>query len=274
MADWPPIAARVKQRLAPTRASLLPQGQCDFVAKGIIQVTAHTGTDAADLKREAARAALAEVRTGMRLGLGTGSTATAFVELLAEAVAGGLEVLCVPTSERIAALAGRLSIPLSTLDETPKLDLAIDGADEIGPGLSLIKGGGGALLREKIVATSAKRFVVIADAGKVVEALGAFPLPIEVVPFGENATTRKLATTMSAMNIAGRLTMRRDEAGEIYVTDSGHHIVDAHLRQIPDPASLGAALEAVPGVMEHGLFVGIAKAAYVAGADGVRLIES
>jgi ribose 5-phosphate isomerase A len=237
-------------------------------------VSAPTGPDASVLKRDAARAALAEVSHGMRLGLGTGSTATAFVELLGEAVAGGLEVICVPTSERIAALAGRLSIPLSTLDETPKLDLAIDGADEIGPGLALIKGGGGALLREKIVATSAKRFVVIADAGKVVEALGAFALPIEVVPFGGKATNRKIVAAISALEISGRLTMRRDEANELYVTDGGHYIVDAHLTRIPDPAALAAALDAVPGVVEHGLFVGIAKAAYVAGADGVRKLEA
>jgi ribose 5-phosphate isomerase A len=237
-------------------------------------VSAPTATDASALKRDAARAALAEVSHGMRLGLGTGSTATAFVELLGEAVAGGLEVICVPTSERIAALAGSLSIPLSTLDETPKLDLAIDGADEIGPGLALIKGGGGALLREKIVATSAKRFVVIADAGKVVDALGAFPLPIEVVPFGGKATNRKIVAAISALDISGRLTMRRTEADEIYVTDGGHYIVDAHLTRIPDPAALAAALDAVPGVVEHGLFVGIAKAAYVAGADGVRKLEA
>jgi ribose 5-phosphate isomerase A len=237
-------------------------------------VSAPTATDASALKRDAARAALAEVSHGMRLGLGTGSTATAFVELLGEAVAGGLEVICVPTSERIAALAGSLSIPLSTLDETPKLDLAIDGADEIGPGLALIKGGGGALLREKIVATSAKRFVVIADAGKVVHTLGAFPLPIEVVPFGGKATNRKIAAAISALDIAGRLTMRRTEEDEIYVTDGGHYIVDAHLTRIPDPAALAAALDAVPGVVEHGLFVGIAKAAYVAGADGVRKLEA
>jgi ribose 5-phosphate isomerase A len=232
-----------------------------------------TGSDPSALKRQAARAALAEVRDGMRLGLGTGSTATAFVELLGEAVADGLEVVCVPTSERIAALARKHAIPLSTLEDTPVLDLAVDGADEIGPGLSLIKGGGGALLREKIVATSAKRFVVIADASKVVGALGTFPLPIEVVPFGQKATNRKIVAAISALDISGRLTMRKDDAGEIYVTDGGHHIVDAHLTRIPDPQALGAALDAVPGVVEHGLFVGIAEAAYVAGEDGVRRIE-
>lgn len=235
-------------------------------------MTAPNGSDPAAFKREAARAALAEVRDGMRLGLGTGSTATAFVELLAEAVADGLGVVCVPTSERIAALAKKLEIPLSTLDDTPVLDLAIDGADEIGPGLSLIKGGGGALLREKIVATSAKRFVVIADASKVVGALGTFPLPIEVVPFGQKATNRKIVTAISGLDISGRLTMRKDANGEIYVTDGGHHIIDAHLTRIPDPAALGAALDAVPGVVEHGLFVGIAEAAYVAGEEGVRRI--
>lgn len=236
-------------------------------------MSAPTASDPSALKREAARAALAEVRDGMRLGLGTGSTATAFVELLAEAVGDGLGVVCVPTSKRIAELAKKLEIPLSTLEETPVLDLAIDGADEIGPGLSLIKGGGGALLREKIVATSAKRFVVIADAGKVVGALGAFPLPIEIVPFGGRATRRKIVAAISGLDIAGRLTMRTAADGELYVTDGGHHIVDAHLTRIPDPQALGAALDAVPGVVEHGLFVGIARAAYVAGEDGVRRIE-
>ncbi|MFM9857477.1 ribose-5-phosphate isomerase RpiA [Pseudoxanthobacter sp. M-2] len=237
-------------------------------------MSAPTGTDASALKRDAARAALAEVSHGMRLGLGTGSTATAFVELLGEAVAGGLDVICVPTSERIGALAKSLHIPLSTLEETPKLDLAIDGADEIGPGLSLIKGGGGALLREKIVATAAKRFVVIADAGKVVEALGTFPLPIEIVPFGQKPTTRKIVAAAQALEISGRLTMRRDEAGELYVTDGGHHIVDAFLTRIPNPAALGEALDGIPGVVEHGLFVGIAKTAYVAGPDGIRRIDA
>jgi len=237
-------------------------------------VSSQTGTDVADLKRAAARAALAEVRPDMRLGLGTGSTATAFVELLAEAVAGGLSVVCVPTSERIGALAASFAIPLATLDERPVLDLAVDGADEIGPGLALIKGGGGALLREKIVASSAKRFVVIADEAKVVDTLGAFALPIEVIPFGQTATTRKIVAAASELGLSGRLAMRLGDAGEPYVTDSGHHIVDAHLTRIPDPAALGAALEAVPGVVEHGLFVGIARSAYVAGAGGVRHIEA
>jgi ribose 5-phosphate isomerase A len=237
-------------------------------------VSAPTVPDAADLKRAAAKAALAEVQPDMRLGLGTGSTATAFVELLAEAVAGGLKVVCVATSRRIAALARGLEIPLTTLNKRPVLDLAVDGADEIGPGLSLIKGGGGALLREKIVATAAKRFVVIADAAKLVDELGTFALPIEVVPFGEASTTRKIIAAASALGLSGRLNIRKDDAGRVYVTDGGHHIVDAHLTSIPDPAALGAALHTIPGVVEHGLFVGIAKVAYVAGAGGVRRIEA
>lgn len=232
-----------------------------------------TIADAAAQKRAAALEALKEVKPGMRLGLGTGSTAVELVKGLGELVAQGFEVVGVPTSERTAELARSLSIPLSTLDETPELDLAIDGADEIGPDLSLIKGGGGAHLREKITASAAARFIVIADETKVVPVLGRFPLPVEVVPFGLTVTVRQIAAAARALGLEGSLTVRLGGDGSRYVTDGGHFIVDLAFGTIPDPAPLAAALASVPGVVEHGLFLGMADAAYVAGSAGVRIIR-
>ncbi|MEJ1158227.1 ribose-5-phosphate isomerase RpiA [Prosthecomicrobium sp. N25] len=220
----------------------------------------------AALKRRAAEAALAHVEPGMRLGLGTGSTADEFVKLLG---AARLDVLGVPTSERTADLARSLGIRLSTLDETPELDLTVDGADEIGPRLALVKGGGGALLREKIVAAASRRMVVIADASKVVDELGAFPLPIEVVPFGLEATRRAIRARAAALGLDGPLDTRRAPGGGLYVTDGGHYIVDASFRRIPDPEALARSLSEIPGVVEHGLFLGLASAAVVARDDGV-----
>jgi ribose 5-phosphate isomerase A len=222
-------------------------------------------------KREAAAGALEFVRPGMRLGLGTGSTAKHFVALLGERVRAGLDVIAVPTSEATRAQAEDLGIPLTTLDETPELDLAVDGADEIGPGLALIKGGGGALLREKIVAAASARMVVIADHAKVVETLGAFPLPIEVVPFGLAATRAAVEKAVGAG--AGAVTLRRGRDGLAFVTDGGHFILDAALGRIADPASLATRLAAIPGVVEHGLFIGLAHAAVIAGPQGRRILE-
>ncbi|MQT11235.1 ribose-5-phosphate isomerase RpiA [Segnochrobactrum spirostomi] len=230
--------------------------------------------DSEDLKRLAAIAALDEVKPGMKLGIGTGSTANAFIHALAERVAAGLEIIGVPTSERTAALAGSLGIRLSTLEETPELDVAIDGADEIGPGLALIKGGGGALLREKIVASAAKRFVVIADASKVVETLGRFPLPIEVVPFGLGATTRAIETAARALSLDGPLALRKGADGGPYVTDGGHFILDASFGRISDPERLSEVLHTIPGVVEHGLFVRMAAIAYVARPEGTEIIRA
>lgn len=227
----------------------------------------------ADLKRRAAAAALDFVEPGMKLGLGTGSTADAFVRLLAEKVAAGLDVVGVPTSERTAALAGSLGIRLATLDELPALDLTIDGADEIGPGLALIKGGGGALLREKIVAAASARMVVIADASKVVDPIGAFPLPIEVNPFGFTSTRTKIAAAAEALGLAGPVERRCDATGAPFVTDGGHWIVDASFRRIPDPQRLSRALFEIPGVVEHGLFLGLATAAVVARPNGVDILH-
>ena len=224
-------------------------------------------------KRAAAARAVEFVRPGMRLGLGTGSTAKHFVELVGERVRAGLDVIAVPTSQATHADALRCGIPLTTLDETPELDLTVDGADEIGPDLSLIKGGGGALLREKIVAGASKRMIVIADQSKWVAALGAYPLPIEIAPFGYTATQQAVDKAIAAIQAPGRLNLRRDKDGHAFVTDGGHWIIDAALGRIDDPAAMAHALADVPGVMEHGLFVGLATMAILAGPDGSRIVE-
>jgi ribose 5-phosphate isomerase A len=226
-----------------------------------------------ELKRAAAIRALDYVAPGMRLGLGTGSTARHFVELLGTRVRAGLDVVGVPTSEATRADAEKFGVPLTTLDETPELDLTVDGADEIGPGLAVIKGGGGALLREKIVAAASRRMIVIADYSKAVPVLGRFPLPVEVVPFGLAATCRTMETAIREAGCAGPLALRRDKAGHPFVTDGGHFIVDAALGEIPDPARLASRLVAVPGVVEHGLFIGLVRIAIIAGLEGVRVVE-
>jgi len=224
-------------------------------------------------KRAAAARAVEFVRSGMRLGLGTGTTAAHFVELLAERVRAGLSVLAVPTSEATRAQAARLGITLATLDDAPELDLTVDGADEIGPDLTLIKGGGGALLREKIVAAASVRMVVIADDSKCVPVLGHFPLPVEIVPFGATVTRQQVETAAADVGDPGPASLRLDRSGHAFVTDSGHWLLDAQLRRITDPRALASKLSAIPGVMEHGLFIGLAQTAIVAGPDGVRLIE-
>jgi ribose 5-phosphate isomerase A len=225
-------------------------------------------------KRAAARHALGLVEPRMRLGLGTGSTASIFVELLGERVREGLSVLCVPTSEDTRIKAAKLGIPLSTLDETPLLDLTIDGADELDPELRLIKGGGGALLREKIVATASDRMVVIADMSKKVEKLGAFPLPVEVVRFGVTATRNMIEMLAADSGCHGEITLRLGKNGEPFLTDGGNLIFDCAFGKIDDPESLDEALKFIPGVVENGLFLGIADAAYIGGPDGVAEIEA
>jgi len=224
-------------------------------------------------KRAAAARAVEFVRPGMRLGLGTGSTAKYFVGLIGERVRAGLDVVAVPTSEATRADAERFGIKLTTLDETPELDLTVDGADEIAPDLSLIKGGGGALLREKIVAAASARMVVIADRSKWVDKLGRFPLPVEVLPFGLGATMRAVEKALASAGEGGALRLRQGKDGHAFVTDGGHWIVDAALGQIDDPKAVAQALSSIPGVMEHGLFIGLAQTAIVAGADGVTLVE-
>lgn len=226
-----------------------------------------------DLKRGAAAAALEEVRDGMRLGLGTGSTADHFVDLLAERVAAGLRCRCVPTSERTAARARERGLTLAGLDTLDRLDLTVDGADEIGPDLTLIKGAGGALWREKIVAAASDRMVAIADESKLVEALGAFPLPVEIARFGLAATRRLIAEALAPLGLAGAPVLRPGTDGQPFVTDGGNLILDARFGRISDAGAVSEALLGVPGVVQHGLFLGICDAAYVAGPGAVRRLD-
>lgn len=228
--------------------------------------------DLEGLKRDAAARALQLVRPGMKLGLGTGSTAKHFVELLGEKVRAGLEVVGVPTSEQTRELALACGVPLTSLDETPALDLTVDGADEIDHDLRLIKGGGAALLREKIVAQASARMIVIADETKLVECLGRFPLPVEVAPFGLAATIMAVRRAIERAGCHGSVTVRPHKAGGALVTDGGHNILDAALGSIPDAARLSDELHEVPGVMGHGLFLGLATGAVLATRAGVRTL--
>lgn len=225
-----------------------------------------------DLKRQAAAMALAEVRPGMRLGLGTGSTARHFVDLLGEKVAAGLDCICVPTSEVTARQAQSLGIPLSDLETLDRLDLTVDGADEIDPRLNLIKGAGGALLREKIVAAASDVMVVIADASKLVPELGRFPLPVEVNRFGLGATRRAVADVMARHGATGGLQLRETAPGMPYATDGGHLILDAFFGRISQPEALSRDLLDIAGVVQHGLFLKMCKKAYVATPDGVKAL--
>ena len=222
-------------------------------------------------KRAAAARALDFVTPGMRLGLGTGSTAAAFVTLLGARVAEGLKVIGVPTSERTGALATSLGIPLATLDEEPELDLTIDGADEYDSAMRLIKGGGGALLREKITATASKRMIVIADASKEVAVLGHFPLPVEVNRFGLAVTRRAVQREAALCGCEGAIAVRRADGAD-YLTDGGHLILDCHFGAIREPEALAERLNAIPGVVEHGLFIGIACAIIRGAPDGVTIL--
>jgi ribose 5-phosphate isomerase A len=225
-----------------------------------------------DAKRLAAAKALELVTPGMRLGLGTGTTAAHFVELLGAQVAKGLDVICVPTSERTRTLAALYSIPLTTIDASPELDLTVDGADEFDPKLRLIKGGGGALVREKIVAMASKRMIVIADSSKFVAVLGKFPLPVEVNVFGFEATRRMILAAANACGCDGELRLRKTPGGQAFVSDNGHYIVDCFFGAIPRPEELADRLAAIPGAVEHGLFIGIAKAVISAGPAGIEIL--
>ena len=207
----------------------------------------------------------------MRLGLGSGSTADHFTDLLGARVRAGLRVVGVATSKRTRARAEAAGVPLAGLDDHPELDLTVDGADEVDPALRLIKGGGGALLREKIVAAASRRMVVVADGTKRVGALGAFPLPLEVVPFGLAATRRAVERAAAGAGCAGSVALRMEGAAP-FVTDGGHLILDAALGAIPDPERLSAALHGIPGLVEHGLFIGLAGAALIGDADGVAVM--
>jgi ribose 5-phosphate isomerase A len=233
-------------------------------------MTLNAATSAEELKRAAGERAAALVREGMRLGLGTGSTAAHFVAALGRRVRGGLKIVGVPTSEATRRQAEGEGIPLATLEDAPELDLTVDGADEIDGQLRLIKGGGGALLREKIVAAASRRMIVIADGSKRVGQLGRFPLPVEVAPFGVGATRRAVEAVIERSGCAGDLRLRTGRAGETFVTDGGHYILDAHLGRIDAPEALAAALAAVPGVIEHGLFLGLATGAILATEAGLE----
>ncbi|WP_121063171.1 ribose-5-phosphate isomerase RpiA [Chachezhania antarctica] len=220
-------------------------------------------------KRAAARSAADMVEDGMRVGLGTGSTAAWMVRRLGERVRDeGLNIRGVPTSTRTADLARELGIPVVTLDEVGTLDLTIDGADEFDPHLNLIKGGGGAHLQEKIVATLSDRMVVIADAAKDVEALGAFPLPIEVIPFGWQGTQTLVSKALETSDVQGREITMRMAGDQPFRSDEGNYILDLHLGRIGDPRQLALDLNQVPGVVENGLFIGICTQVVIGHEDG------
>jgi len=225
-----------------------------------------------ELRRQAAEAALSAVESGMKVGLGTGRTAEHFVRLLGASVRGGLDVVGVPTSERTARLAEAEGIRLATLDQEPALDLTVDGADEIDPALRLIKGGGGALLREKIVASASARMIVVVDAAKMVAVLGAYPLPVEVAPFGLTATMRAVEKAAGALGLSGTIKLRADGSRQ-FLTDGGHHILDASFGRIDRPEALAEALARIPGVVEHGLFIGLASAAIVAHPNRIEWLS-
>jgi len=225
-------------------------------------------------KAKAAAKALEFVQPGMRLGLGTGTTAAKFIDQLAARVAAGLEVKCVATSEATEKQARSLNIPLITLDDAPFLDLTIDGADEIDSELRLIKGGGGALLREKIVAAASERMVVIADQSKKVVALGAHALPIEITKFGARATRAMVEGLAADADCEGEVNLRSGKDGQPYLTDGCNYILDCSFGRIPEPELLAEALQLIPGVVEHGLFLGLADYAIIAGPTGIELYEA
>lgn len=225
-------------------------------------------------KRMAAMRAVEMVEPGMRIGLGTGSTAAHFVALLGERVKAGLSVICVPTSEATRQLAEARGITLSTLEELPELDITFDGADEIDRDLKMIKGGGGALLREKIVAMASDKVVIMVDETKLVDTLGTFKLPVEVVPFGLTATRDLIETLASEAGCSGEIELRMSAGGEPFRTDNGNYILDCNFGEIHDPEELDDVLKFVPGVVENGLFLDICDVAIVGGAEGVEVIEA
>jgi len=221
-----------------------------------------------EAKLEAAKRAVELISNGMKVGLGTGTTATLFIRELGKAVDRGLQVEAIATSDASAALAAKLGIPLTNFDETPVLDVTVDGADEIAPGLVLIKGGHGAHLREKIVASAARRFVVVADDSKLVKRLGQFPLPVEVIQLALPLVKRRLEEL--GLNPVLRLSPK---SGAPWITDEGNVILDCHCGSIESPSLTAAAIRDIVGVVEHGLFVGMASMALIAGKDGVQEIR-
>jgi ribose 5-phosphate isomerase A len=216
------------------------------------------------LKMEAAQRALALVEPGMAVGLGSGSTATMWIKLLGEKVRDeGLRIRAIASSDDSEKLGRSYGIPFTNFEETKQLDLTVDGADEVAPGLALIKGGGGKLLREKIVASASKRFVVVVDESKVVEKLGAFPLPVEVIPMAEPLVSAEL----KSLGFTPKIRVNKD--GSEYITDEGNLILDCSGMLIDDPAAMGKKLDSIVGVVEHGLFLGMAELVLIAGEGGV-----
>jgi ribose 5-phosphate isomerase A len=209
-------------------------------------------------KEAAARASMRFVQDGQIVGLGTGSTAAYAVRFLGERVRAGLKIRGIPTSVHTKELAISLGIPLTTLEEFQQIDVTIDGADEVDPQLNLIKGGGGALLREKIIASATRQLVIIGDSGKKVPMLGKFPLPVEIIPFAQPLLAKKIAA------LGATVKLRQDASSNPFVTDEGHHILDCHFGQIPDPPALARQLEAMPGVVEHGMFIAMASVVLIA----------
>jgi ribose 5-phosphate isomerase A len=223
-----------------------------------------SGPQTNDLEKEAAaRASLRFVREGDIVGLGTGSTAAYTVRFLGEQVRAGLKIRGIPTSVQTKELAARVGIPLATLDEFQEIDVTIDGADEFDPQLHLIKGGGGALLREKIIASASRQVVIIADSSKQIAVLGKFPLPVEVIPFAQPLLARRIAA------LGASVKLRQDRNGNPIVSDEGHHILDCSFGQIPDPPALARQLSDMPGVVEHGLFIDLATVVLVAKGENV-----
>ena len=215
-------------------------------------------------KEVAARASLRFVQDGNIVGLGTGSTAAHAVRLLGQRVRDGLKIRGIPTSTATKDLALAAGIPLTTLDQFQQLDVTIDGTDEFDPQLNLIKGGGGALLREKVIASASKQLVIIADSSKQVATLGKFPLPLEVIAFAEALVAKKITA------LGAKVQLRQSADGKPFITDEGHHILDCHFRQIADPPALARTLEAMPGIVEHGLFIGMASVVLIAKGDAIQ----
>ncbi len=232
-------------------------------------------SDANEYKRQAAAEALKLVELGMVLGLGSGSTALAFVGLLAERLrTENLDLTCVATSEQTRQFAEKSGIKIADFNAITDVDLTVDGADEIDHRLNLIKGGGGALLREKIVAMASDRVCIVGDSSKWVKQLGAFPLPVEIVDFGLAATLAMIETAGEDAGAHGEIKLRRTGSGELYRTDGGHLIADCAFNAIPDVETLADLLDIIPGVVEHGLFLGIADDVVLAGPEGLRIFEA
>jgi ribose 5-phosphate isomerase A len=221
-----------------------------------------------DLEKEAAaRASLEYIKDGHVVGLGTGSTAAYFIKLLGEKVKHGLRIRGIPTSVRSEELARSLGIPVITLDDCQEIDVTVDGADEVDPELRLIKGGGGAALREKIVASATKQLVIVADASKRVQRLGAFPLPVEVIKFAQSLVAKRIVA------LGASVQLRRNAEGTPYVTDENNHILDCRFGEISDPDGLGRELSEMPGVVEHGLFIGMASVALFARGSEIEELK-